>query len=110
MCGEDFEEEVVAGFGEVVAALVDFVDSALDGGDLGVRGVGQAGLIFRVPEFEVGGVLAGYCEEEGIVLRDGKAFDLMPAAGGVVLQGGDGLGGDGLWLDHSTTQDYMLEL
>ncbi len=52
--------------GEVVAALVGFVDAALDAGELGVVGFGSAGFIFGVPELEVCEVLAGDEGEKGV--------------------------------------------
>lgn len=98
--GERLEQEEVTGFGEVVAALVDAVDGALDGGNLGVCGVGQAGLILGVPEFEISGVLLGDGAEPGIFFRDDEAFGLVPATGAGVLEGGDIAGGYGAWGDH----------
>ena len=53
------EEPNVDFFHNVVAALVEAVDGALNLGDVGVGGVGIAGFVFLVPEVEVFAVLGG---------------------------------------------------
>ncbi len=55
------EERAIHGLDEVVARLVERVDGALDGSDAGVGGPRLAGLVFLVPEVEVGAVM---CERE----------------------------------------------
>lgn len=55
------EEEPVHGFNQVVAALIEGIDSVFDRSDLGVGGAGFAGLVFFVPQIEVGAVM-GECE------------------------------------------------
>jgi hypothetical protein len=47
-------------FGKVVAELVGAVHATLDIGQPGVCGGGSAGLVFNMPEVEVGAMLAGY--------------------------------------------------
>ena len=56
---EEVERGAVELLGEVVAALVGFVDAALDAGELGVVGFGAAGLVFGVPKLEIGEMLTG---------------------------------------------------
>ncbi len=56
--GDGGEEPGVHLFDEVVALLVEAIDGVLDAGDLGVGGGRVAGLVFLVPEVEVGAVLA----------------------------------------------------
>lgn len=77
--------------GQVVAALVDAVDTTLDGGQLGVAGAGSAGLVFSVPELKVGLMLASNGIKpisESFWLGPG---DLMPCAGELVLKFDDRL-------------------
>ena len=88
-CG--FKEECgVDLLDEVVAALVDGVDGVLDGGDGGVGGGGGAGVVFLMPEVEVGAVLG---EDEVLEFagdgREGLAE--VPARVGLVLHCEDGL-------------------
>ncbi len=59
LLGQVGEEPLVDFFHKVVAALVEAVDGALDLGDVGVGGLGVAGLVFLVPEVEVFAVLGG---------------------------------------------------
>jgi hypothetical protein len=56
---EGGEKDLVELFGEVVAALVGGVDAALGGGENGIGGAGGAGIVFDVPEIEVGAMLGG---------------------------------------------------
>ena len=53
----EVEEGNVDLFGEVVAGLVEAVDVVLGFDDGVVGGVGVAGVVFAVPEVEVGAVL-----------------------------------------------------
>lgn len=79
---EEVECGAVKLLGEVVAALVGFVDAALDAGELGVVGFGAAGLVFGVPELEIGEMLAGD-EGEKCVGRGTPGFHClaMPVSG-----------------------------
>ncbi len=86
---ERFEEHGVALFGEVVAALVEVVDGALDFGDIGVGGTGSAGPIFNVPKVEVGTVLGCDCVVERLPGNDDVERVIVPQAGGAVVKSGD---------------------
>ena len=55
---EPVEQSAVEFFGKVVAKLVGAVNAAFYVGELRVGGAGRAGLVFDVPEVEVGAVLA----------------------------------------------------
>ena len=92
---EEVEQRTVELFGEVVAALVGFVDAALDAGELGVGGIGAAGFVFGVPELEVGEVLAGDESGEGLPGQV-PAFHgfLVPSGGELIVERGDGVGGE----------------
>ena len=57
--GKVDEQPLVHLLDEVVASLVEAVDGVLDMGDLGVGGVGDAGLVFFVPQVEVFAVVGG---------------------------------------------------
>ncbi len=66
------EEEVVDLLDEVVAGLVEAVNGVFNGGDGGVGGLRAAGVIFLVPEVEVG-VMVGENESgEGVGTRIGQ--------------------------------------
>ena len=99
------EQQAVHGLDQVVAALVERVDGVLDPGDGGVAGGGVAGLVFLVPEIEVGAVVGeGELEQEiglaGVVVRRGRGESdargvagrglvPVPAQRGLVVQAGD---------------------
>ena len=53
------KQRAVQFLGQVVAALVGRVHAALYRGQFGVGRAGSAGLVFDVPEVEVGAMLAG---------------------------------------------------
>ena len=82
--GSGGEEQSVDLLDEVVAPLVEAVDGVLDAGDLGVGGGGVAGLVFLVPEVEVGAVVAQDEAGEGksrdrVASRTGRAgLDASP--------------------------------
>ena len=63
-------------FGEVVAQLVGCVDAALHAGEFGISCAGGAGLVFDVPEVEVGAVLAGHAGQPS------ESCDADPSAPG----------------------------
>ncbi len=86
---EEVEQEAVELLGEVVALLVCFVDAALDGGDDRVRRVGRAGFVFRVPEIEVGDMLAGNEVEKLIRQRHGRLQMVVPLDGELILELGN---------------------
>jgi len=102
--GEGFEEAGVAALGEVVAALVEAVDGALDFGEIVVGGAGYAGAVFGMPEIEVGAMLGDEDFEEGISGGGlGRRWEqgggggvglLVPEDDGAVVKGGDLGGGE----------------
>jgi hypothetical protein len=92
--GEFVEEEGVDLLGEVIAELVDGVDGALDVGDLGVGGGGGAGLVFEVPEVEVGAVLAEDEGMEGLRRRGWGRAGVVPGGGRGVLEIDDRVGSE----------------
>jgi hypothetical protein len=71
------EEDGVDLLDEVVAELVEAIDVVFDFGDVVVGGDGVAGLVFTVPEVEVGHVLA---EDEAVEVAGGR----WGGSGGVV--------------------------
>jgi hypothetical protein len=102
-----FHQHGVTPFGEVVAALVDAVDGALDFGNVVVGGARGAGAVFDVPEVVVGAVLGENHFEEGAVgsgereERVGRSPGLsMPESGGGVVEGGDFDRGEGKGVGH----------
>ena len=54
---EELEQQHIALFGEIIAALVGVIDEALGPGYVVVAGLGRAGRILRVPKLEIGQVL-----------------------------------------------------
>jgi hypothetical protein len=91
LCAGGFEESAVDGFDEVIAALVEDVDVALDLSDASVGGAGFAGLVLFVPEVEVGTMMGEEEVVEGGGCGDGGGRIGMgvPIDGGVVLEIGD---------------------
>ncbi len=87
--GDGVEQGEVDVFGEVVAELVEAVDVVLDLGDGVVGGVGVAGLVFLVPEVEVGLVLVEDELVEGRVGLWGGGGVFVTVERGLVLQADD---------------------
>ncbi len=84
------EQHAVELLGQVVAALVGWVDAALDLGELGVGGSGRAGFVFDVPEIEVGAMLAGNLNEPVVCLASLRLRRVsMPVAGEAIVQRGN---------------------
>lgn len=76
------KEPFVDLFDEVVALLIEGVDSTFDGGDLGVGGERIAGLVFFVPEGEVGAVFAADQVVEIVIRGDGGRSEGQVPRGG----------------------------
>jgi hypothetical protein len=99
------EEEVVDLFDEVVAALVEAVNGVFDVGDGGVGGLWAAGVIFLVPEVEVG-VMVGEDESgERVGTRIDQVrggFVAVPEVGGLVLHPEDRVGFEHEWFWQET--------
>ena len=84
------EEEEVDLLDEVVAKLIEAVDLVLDVRDVGVRYVGTAGLVFLVPEIEVGAVLAqDQLGDDGMIVARRKSGGIVPLGGGGIVKMGD---------------------
>lgn len=105
--GKGFEKLGVATLGEVVAALVQPVDGALDLGDIVVGGAGGAGAVLGMPEIEVGAVLReDQIEEETVRGGEGKERVggspgvAMPQGDGGIVEGGDFDGGERKGVGH----------
>jgi hypothetical protein len=94
LLGEVGEQPFVHLFHKVVAALVETVDGVFDACDLGVGGLGVAGLVLFVPEIEVLAVLGCYQLQEWvggeICFGFGRWF--VPGAGEGLVKAGDGGG------------------
>jgi len=58
--GQKVKQHLVYLFREIVAALVGFVNAALDAGQISVVRAGGAGCVFCVPELKIRQVLLGY--------------------------------------------------
>lgn len=96
--GGPLEENCVALFGEVVAALVEVVDGALNLDDLFGRGAGGAGAVLGVPQVEVGAMLGADGLQKILFGRAGvPGFGwlrtLVPLRGRAVVQSSDGARG-----------------
>jgi len=92
LTGEVVQEPEIDLFDQVIATLVEAVDSAFDTGDIGVGGLGVTGLVFFVPEVEVFTMLGG---NEGEKLAGGRGLrsvGLVPGDGEVVMKASDGCG------------------
>ncbi len=87
--GEDPE---VNFFYEIVAALVEAVDGALDAGYVGVGGLGVTGFVLFVPEVEVFAVLGGDEGEEFVCGSGLMGRGVVPGDGEGLVEAGDGCG------------------
>ncbi len=77
---------------QVVAGLVEDVDRVLDLSDAGVGGAGFAGLVFLVPEVEVGAVIGEGNLDQGCGWAGPRGrpwIGTMPAFGRFVVQARD---------------------
>lgn len=83
------EESQVELFGEIVPALVEFVDRPLDARDPGVRGGWIAGRIFFMPEVKVGAVLVEHELLEGGGGRRRAEVCGVPVSRGEVVENED---------------------
>jgi hypothetical protein len=85
---EACEEGEVDAFGEVIAALVELVDTALAGRNGLVAGHGIAGIVFAVPEVEVGAMLF---EDEALERgtgAGGRGVGVVPVDVGLIVEAG----------------------
>ena len=86
------QEHAVEFFDEIVAALVEGIDGALDVGDVGFGGEGIAGLVFFVPKVEVGAVLGFDDLEKDLGGGGGRGVIGRLGAGGTGGGGGSARG------------------
>ena len=87
---EVIEQDGVAVFGEVVAALIFAVDEMLGDGHLMVAGGGHPGLVLGVPDAKVGEVVGkGGLQEVSAGLIDGLRELSMPLPRPAVVKNGD---------------------
>jgi len=84
---QGIKQKLVKALHEIVALLVEAVDVVFDLGDGLGRGFGVAGLVFLVPEIEVGPVQAEGQRIRRILFRKRRRSG-MPARCGVILRGG----------------------
>ena len=102
--GRELDEGDVDLLGEVVAKLVDAIDVVLYLDDGGVRGFGVAGLIFAVPEVEVGAVLIEDEVVEGCGGLRGWECGVVTVGGGLVVERDDVGGVEHEWRECRITE------
>ena len=102
--GRELDEGDVDLLGEVVAQLVDAIDVVLDLDDGGVGGVGIAGLVFAMPEVEVGAVLIEDEVVEGCCGMRGGGCGVVTVGGGPVVERDDMSGVEHEWCEQSITE------